>query len=548
MSSLNNIPLNTVRSELLQVATECHLRGLTHSAKWSSELASSLSFAEDPCKETMLSAFTDSQFVKEYDRYSVGKCYFDSKEFARASHHLRSCQSRVSRFLYYYARYMDGEKKKRAKMIDVLNADSGIKNVNPNLDSLKDDFAKEEDKLDGFCFYLYGVVLYRLGLDDKAIEILQKAIKLEPLHWGSWEELATLCKDRETVKELQLPSHWMTEFFYAFVELELHMNEEALTKYNDICNLGFSESLFIKSQIATALYNIRDFDASVEHFKDLHEADPYMLDHADTYSNILYIQDERSELSYLAHHVSEVDKYRTESCGVVGNYYSLRGDHDKAVLYFKQALRLNPEYIAAWTLLGHEYVELKNTNAAIESYRRATEVNARDYRAWYGLGQTYELLKMPFYSLYYFREAQKLRPNDARMLVALGDTYQNLEKANEAKKCYLRAVRLGDSEGQAAIKLAKLHQSSGEDEEASKLFCAHLERLEQLAYHNSEDLAQACLFLARYHMRNEKYEEANIYARKGTEYQESREEAKTLLIEISKSSKVSTIKQDEVEG
>ena len=63
---------------------------------------------------------------------------------------------------------------------------------------------------------------------------------------------------------------------------------------------------------------------------------------------------------------------------------------------FKQALRLNPEYIAAWTLLGHEYVELKNTNAAIESYRRATEVNARDYRAWYGLGQTYELLKMPF--------------------------------------------------------------------------------------------------------------------------------------------------------
>lgn len=56
----------------------------------------------------------------------------------------------------------------------------------------------------------------------------------------------------------------------------------------------------------------------------------------------------------------------------IGNYYSLRGDHDKAVLYFKQALRLNPKYVAAWTLLGHEYVELKNTSAAILSYRKAT--------------------------------------------------------------------------------------------------------------------------------------------------------------------------------
>ena len=57
---------------------------------------------------------------------------------------------------------------------------------------------------------------------------------------------------------------------------------------------------------------------------------------------------------------------------IAGNYYSLRGYHEKAVLYFRQALKLNPRHVVAWTLLGHEYVELKNTSAAIESYRRAT--------------------------------------------------------------------------------------------------------------------------------------------------------------------------------
>jgi Tfp pilus assembly protein PilF len=32
---------------------------------------------------------------------------------------------------------------------------------------------------------------------------------------------------------------------------------------------------------------------------------------------------------------------------------------------------LNRDYLPAWTLLGHEFVELKNSHAAIEAYRRA---------------------------------------------------------------------------------------------------------------------------------------------------------------------------------
>ena len=54
-----------------------------------------------------------------------------------------------------------------------------------------------------------------------------------------------------------------------------------------------------------------------------------------------------------------------------GNYYSLKSEHEKAVLYFRRALKINRNYLAAWTLLGHEYLELKNTHAAVEAYRRA---------------------------------------------------------------------------------------------------------------------------------------------------------------------------------
>ena len=39
--------------------------------------------------------------------------------------------------------------------------------------------------------------------------------------------------------------------------------------------------------------------------------------------------------------------------------------------YFQRALKLNPQYTSAWTLMGHEFMERKNTSAAIEAYRKA---------------------------------------------------------------------------------------------------------------------------------------------------------------------------------
>lgn len=56
---------------------------------------------------------------------------------------------------------------------------------------------------------------------------------------------------------------------------------------------------------------------------------------------------------------------------LIGNFYSIRNDHARAIQYFTRALRMNPDYAAAWILLGHEFVEGKNHAAAINAYREA---------------------------------------------------------------------------------------------------------------------------------------------------------------------------------
>ena len=72
----------------------------------------------------------------------------------------------------------------------------------------------------------------------------------------------------------------------------------------------------------------------------------------------------------LAQDVVKIDKYRSETCSVLGNFYGLRGDHDMAIVYFRRAVRLNKNDHSAWILLGHEYLEQTNCSMAIEAYSR----------------------------------------------------------------------------------------------------------------------------------------------------------------------------------
>lgn len=118
-------------------------------------------------------------------------------------------------------------------------------------------------------------------------------------------------------------------------------------------------------------YPTLEFQKAEAQFDAIIKLDPMRVDDIDILSNILYVADNRNKLSKLAHHFLDVDKDRPEVCCMVGNYYSLRQEPERAIQYFRRATELDQSYLPAWTLMGHEFVEIKNSHAAIESYRRA---------------------------------------------------------------------------------------------------------------------------------------------------------------------------------
>lgn len=320
--------------------------------------------------------------------------------------------------------------------------------------------------------------------------------------------------------------------------------------------------------LALLAYHTKDFLSAESHFSHLLALHPHRLDSLDHYSNILYVMSLRPKLSFLAHLCSSIDKFRPETCVVIGNYYSLLSQHEKAVNYFRRALTLDRSCLSAWTLMGHEYVELKNTHAAIESYRRAVDVNRRDYRAWYGLGQTYEVLEMHAYALWYYKRAAGLRPWDGKMWMAVGSCLQKMGRDVEGIKALKRALfadsyydaGVGSSFGsgrggrtrsmdpELLLQIAGMYERLGEEEEAKEymeLCVAQEEGVGEDSEGRGESdeeggqglgvtvaTSKARMWLARCAMRNDEWETALRYATELCQDGVEVEEAKALVREV----------------
>lgn len=173
------------------------------------------------------------------------------------------------------------------------------------------------------------------------------------------------------------------------------------------------------------------------------------------YSNALFLTERGEELAHLAHTTSEWGSETSEVCCVIGNHLYFQSEQTRAIEAFKRAIKLDPNSVGAWILLGHGYVEVKNTSAAMEMYRRAIEINPRDFRPWHGLGKVYELMEAWTFACKYYLKAAGLAPYTSQVWSSLGLAYTKLSMSNEAISSYQR--QLSCENVQLSVQLQCIH-------------------------------------------------------------------------------------------
>lgn len=470
---LSKLSVNKLRTELWTCHILSEQRCLRKTCEWAEDLLFALPEEGEEKLLTKLEKELNDVTLYFNPHFDHARSCFELNEYDRAADIVRnSLEDDRSRFLHYFSKYKAAEKKR----VDLMNEVSVNmpKKAMSKFNELRDSLERSMDKRepDGWLLYVYALVLYKFRLQRMAIEVVIKAITLTPINWAAWYFLSTLVDSKETLNSLDLPNHFFRVFFYLLMRQELDISLDdpwvlvGQKETKNFLDKYFSDSLFIKTLMAKSYsYQTDKYKEAMDMFSQIRSEDPFRIDAMDIYSNLLYVKKLVKDLSKLAYDIERIDPFTTEANCCIANSFSAREQHTKAIVYFTRSLRLNPDHLNSWTLIGHEYLEMKSIDKAMQAYRFSISINKRDCRAWLGLGNTFEtVISSPNVNarnyepcLYYYSQVRKYRPNDNIMFMAMGSIFEKMGEHEEALLCHKRSAQSSNSN--SSFKGPKLNES-----------------------------------------------------------------------------------------
>lgn len=252
----------------------------------------------------------------------------------------------------------------------------------------------------------YGMVLAKLGENEKAAAALQRAVELAP--------------------DLEHPREQLADFY-----LQANREEEAAAEFAEIAK-RFPKSL------TGELGQVLLLSQQGEHQKAIELASFLALDNANNW---------RVQLA-------------------LGLAYINSGEGELAVRPLTRALRLRPQSPEVNYQLGLAHLHQDQPAKAIGPLRRATQLEPDDFRAHLQLANTYYLLQKYDQALDAFARCQELDPQHPQLCANFGGLLAQLGRVSTAEKVYRAGLAKHPDSGQLSFNLGVLLWQQGRTEEA----------------------------------------------------------------------------------
>lgn len=289
-----------------------------------------------------------------------------------------------------------------------------------------------------------------------AVDKLTRALKYDPYNWEAYEAIA---KSISLPNEIVLLSEHISknikqtilfdffqikcwDIFFESIDAELYIDLLTTTLES------FPKSKFLLTKNAELAYKLNDLPQSKYLYEQLLKRYPFCLDTMFHYSNILYVSEDYPKLRELMIRAKGISEISCECQAISGNMESLMRNNEKAIMHFRNAIKLaktdSSKKCKLYVLIGHEFVELGNYNAAIYAYRNAIKHDHKDYAAWMGLGFAYDALDQSKFAIYYYQKCIALKNEDPRAWKSIASSYTKIDKLNLAYQALVKAYKLSE--------------------------------------------------------------------------------------------------------
>lgn len=149
-----------------------------------------------------------------------------------------------------------------------------------------------------------------------------------------------------------------------------------------------------------------------------------------------------------------------------GYSFSINGEAQKAIQFFRQAIEKDPTNKMAWNGLGYCHVGLNNPKAAIQAYQQAIKTDPSDETLHYNLANYYTELGRQQEAIDSYQNVIALNPNFERAYFKLGIVFTQLGRLTEGKTAFENVIRLNPDAAPAYFNVAIAYAKLGRYHEA----------------------------------------------------------------------------------
>jgi tetratricopeptide (TPR) repeat protein len=149
-----------------------------------------------------------------------------------------------------------------------------------------------------------------------------------------------------------------------------------------------------------------------------------------------------------------------------GYSFSINGENQKALQFFRQAIEKDPKNTMAWNGLGYCHVGLNNPQAAIKAYQQAIKIDPTDAALHFNLANYYIKLRRLPEAIDSYQRVVSLNPTFELAYFRLGVIYTQLDRLDEGKTAFEKVITLNPNAAPAYFNMGIAYTKRGHYHEA----------------------------------------------------------------------------------
>lgn len=249
-------------------------------------------------------------------------------------------------------------------------------------------------------------------------------------------------------------------------------------------------SIYSVASIAVQIFECGYMQKAGSVFEYLRVRDPCYIDTMHYYSSILWHNREKGLLTSLSRDVFGVDATSNIAWAVLGNYFSLKKETEKALECFERSLAISRDpYVLC--LLGHEQFMNSNLTESLKCFIESMKIKAENYSGIAGCGLIYEKIGKKESAEYCFTRAMATNPQNvllAYLAVKYFVSQVKLESAYFLLQKYLHIKETVDSVAYVVINdpkwIERVYERASQNEQIDHLSGSFLLELAYVLVHS----------------------------------------------------------------